>query len=183
MSTLKDISPVTRAMHEHAFEAATTELRYHIERRDRLNDRIRFGLIALNGASLLALIGALGGDGEAAHWLGFTSTNAMISACCFTFGLLAAGLSVTSQQTVTIKEAGDASARALVLSRLLALYEQPSTSENHERLGKAMEEYSGLELTGFQFNPRSFTAQGLAASAWLIGIAIPLLYALSIRIF
>ena len=88
MTKLRDISPVNLAMHQFEQRAAEDELRYLMQRRDAQNEKIRFGLIALNGGSLLALMGALGGAGNAASWLGFTPQNALISSASFVLGLI-----------------------------------------------------------------------------------------------
>lgn len=101
MTKLSDISPVNLAMHQFEQRAAEDELRYLMQRRDAQNEKIRFGLIALNGGSLLALMGALGGAGNAASWLGFTPQNALISSASFVLGLILSGIAVTSQQLVS----------------------------------------------------------------------------------
>ena len=178
MTKLSDISPVNLAMHQFEQRAAEDELRYLMQRRDAQNDKIRFGLIALNGGSLLALIGALGGNGTAASWLGFTPQNALISSASFGLGLILSGIAVVCQQNLFVTEAGDASARVQVLRRLVALYDQQATPENHDRLGEAMKEFHDLSLTGFQFSYSSIVSQNFSAGAWVMGILVPLSSAL-----
>ncbi len=178
MTKLSDISPVNLAMHQFEQRAAEDELRYLMQRRDAQNEKIRFGLIALNGGSLLALMGALGGAGNAASWLGFTPQNALISSASFVLGLILSGIAVTSQQNLSVTEAGDASARVQTLRRLVALYDQEATPANHDHLGKAMAEFHNLPLTGFQFSNSAIWAQNFSAGAWLMGILLPLSTAL-----
>lgn len=178
MTKLSDISPVNLAMHQFEQRAAEDELRYLMQRRDAQNEKIRFGLIALNGGSLLALMGALGGAGNAASWLGFTPQNALISSASFVLGLILSGIAVTSQQNLSVIEAGDASARVQTLRRLVALYDQEATPDNHDRLGNAMAEFHNLPLTGFQFSNSAIWAQNFSAGAWLMGILLPLSTAL-----
>ncbi|HEY6917547.1 MAG TPA: hypothetical protein VI381_07900 [Allosphingosinicella sp.] len=177
---LGDIMPSLAESHAFARHAAHEELRYLIDRRDKLTDRIRFGLLALNGASLVALIGALGGGGNAAQWLGFTHNNSIFSAAAFTFGLALAGWSVVAQQSAFVREAGDGSARAQTLNRLASLYKLPATKENVERMSETMNELNDLPLTGFQFQHRSIFAQNFSAGAWFAGIALPFMTALGL---
>jgi hypothetical protein len=174
MLTLREVFPVNLAMHELEQKSADEELRYLIERRDQTNDKIRFGVLTLNGGSLLALIGALGGEGKAAIWLGFTPKISLISACCFVTGLILTGFAINVQLNQSTKESGDAVSRSITLRRLVSLYDQQATPENHNRLEETMNGLHKLPLTGFQFSETASIAQHTTSSAWLAGILIPL---------
>ncbi len=174
MTKLKDDLSVNLAMHQFELEAAEAELQYFLRRRDETSDKIRFGLIALNGASIIALLSALGGGGTAANWLGFNDQNALWSALLFVIGLASAGHSINTQQNLSTKESGDASARAQTLRRLVSLYEEEKTHERLENYSKTLAQFHGLPLTGFQFSHRAILAQHVSGGAWLAGILIPL---------
>ncbi|GEM71133.1 hypothetical protein SAQ01S_08990 [Sphingomonas aquatilis NBRC 16722] len=66
---------------DHNFSRARYE--YLVTRRDQMQDRLRFGAMALNGASLAGLMAAMGGDGKAASWAGLSGTVALWSATAF----------------------------------------------------------------------------------------------------
>ena len=178
--TLGDAFASLAEAHRHRRDVARDELAYFIERRDKLTERMRFGLAALNGASLVALISALGGKGEAAIWLGFTHENAIWSASAFTLGLILTGYSVYAQQNLYIREAGDAVTRASTLAGLASRYNLTATKGNVEELGEALTSEASLPLVGFQYSPTSIWAQNLASGAWLMGILTPLLYAICV---
>lgn len=175
MTKLKDNLVVNLAMHQFDLAAAENELQYFIRRRDEANEKLRFGLVGLNGASLVALLSALGGRGSAATWLGFTPQNALFSALLFVAGLMLAGYSINTQQNLSTTESGDASARVQTLRRLVALYEQDNTQANNDRYGETLAEYHKLPLTGFQFSSWAITAQHFSGGVWLAGILIPLM--------
>ena len=162
-------------MHERALLESLAQLDYHRKRRDELTDKIRFSLAGLNGASLIALLSALGGSGQAASWLGFNSSNVVWSASAFTIGLLLAGSALFSQQNRTTREAGDASQRAAAINSLAALYSLPSTKENSDNLGSAMAAFHDAPLTGFQYSVAAIIAQNFSAGFWFIGIAVPII--------
>lgn len=182
MRTLGELVPSNALMHRHVLENATADLQYLVSRRDQLTEKIRFGLVALNGGSLVALLGALGGSGQAAAWLGFSSGTALISAVSFSVGLLLAGWSLTSQQNLSIEESGDAFARVAMIQRLVIGYELVDSQENRDHLEALMIEYEQLPLVGFRFRNRSIFAQNFSAGLWFFGIAVPLGSALGIRI-
>lgn len=94
-----------------------------IKRRDDVGDKLRFGVITLNAGSLLALLSALGGDGNAAQWLGFTKDNAALSAAAFVAGLVLSSVAIIIEQNRATREAGDAYARYSRAGLVVALNE------------------------------------------------------------
>lgn len=175
MPTLGEMLPVTAHIHQGDLAAAREEFRYLAARRDQLTDKIRFGLIALNGGSLLALLSAMGGGGEAARWLGFTPQIALASAVAFATGLCLAGVSVTAQQNLSQTETGDAYSRMQKLSILVALHKDEHSPEAREKAIDVFEEYAQLPLTGFQYSLWSIISQNFSAGLWIVGILYPLL--------
>ena len=175
---IADASAVNIAMYVTEGEMAAKRVVHLMERRDRIAERLQFGVLALNGGSLIALIGALGGDGAAAAWLGFNPERVQQSAVAFVIGATAAAVSLVLEVNLAKVEAGHAEARFLTVTRLRALHEAPMTPENHERVGVAMKEYQALPLVGFQYSNPALWANALAGGAWLAGMAIPLFHAL-----
>lgn len=175
---LSEAYPVNFALQTATRELVVGEAAYHLKRRDDISDKIRFGLVGLNGASILALLSALGGSGEAAKWLGFTPVTSVISALCFTTGLVLAGRSIFSAQIIAINEAGDASARASNIGGLIALYEGANTQDNYEELRRTADDYHKLPVTGFKYSTWDTSFRHFAALSWFLGIALPLFSAL-----
>jgi hypothetical protein len=149
-----------------------------IRGRDERADKLRFGIIALNAGSLLALLSALGGEGQAAKWLGFTASNATLAAGAFVGGLILGSASVFFQQNSSTREAGDAFKRYAHAGLVVALSEAVNSEDNRARLSELREGYANLPLVGFRQSILSVVCQNAAQGLWLLGIAIPLMRAL-----
>lgn len=170
-----DAVATNAAMHRRDLDIAAQQYMYFIQRRDNLIEKMRFGLVTLNGGSLIALISVLGGDGSAATWLGFTPGNAIISALSFTLGTILAGKSLDSQTNHYVQEAGDQNTRLSAYVALTALCESPLSESSYDNYGRALEATKDLPLTGFQYSWFAIHAQHLAAGAWFTGIGTPLI--------
>lgn len=173
--TIEEFDAVNAAMFAADQELATRRYEYLISRRDQSLEKLRFGLLALNGASLIALISALGGDGTAATWLGFNADRARYSAAAFIIGAVCGGISILIESNLQRVEAGDAMARHSTLNRLTALYSAKFTKENYDRVGPVMEEYHNLPLIDFRYSIPAIVALNASAGAWLFGVAMPLI--------
>ncbi|NII58981.1 hypothetical protein [Sphingomonas aerolata] len=171
---LKDLIPVNASM--FAADAALSRARfeYLANRRDQMLDRLRFGYTALNSASLLGLVGMLGGDGKAAAWVGFNPERARQSAAAFALGIIITGVASWIEGERYRTEAGDAFARQSAATTLVALYEGPADEANRERAGKALEAYSKLPLVDFQYSAVAIALQNIGGACWLFGIGVPL---------
>ncbi|MFN4095490.1 MAG: hypothetical protein ACK4GG_01825 [Sphingomonas sp.] len=176
--TIAEFDPVNAALFAADQELATRRYEYLISRRDQSLEKLRFGLLALNGASLVALISALGGDGTAATWLGFDADRARYSAAAFILGTVCGGVSIIVESNLQRVEAGDAVARQSTLNRLTALYSAKFTKGNYDRVGPVMEEYHKLPLVDFRYSIPALISLNASAGAWLFGVAMPLLAAL-----
>jgi len=166
--------PVNLTMHKHEREVADAEYRYLVQRRDEFSQKIRFGTLALNAGSLIALLGLVGGEGSAAIWLGFTKEIVLYSAIAFTVGLIFSGISINAQQNLMMKESGDAAQKAISLNGLVARYDGEHNEENNAEYGKHMNAYHEMPLTGFQYSNLAIWCQNFAGGAWLAGILMPL---------
>jgi len=172
--TIAEMMPSLAETHRVGRDQALKELAYYYDRRDKLFERIRFGVLTLNGASLIALISALGGTGAAATWLGFTQDNVIYSAAAFTLGTIAAGVGIAAQQFHYQREALDGFLRASALSSLAAHYERKASPEALDKHEQDMDALAKLPLTGFQHSHVAIWAQNFSQGAWLAGILVPL---------
>lgn len=174
LRSVKEAFPVAYRLRLTEQEAAHLEERYQRERRDGLTARIRGSLVALHGASLVALLGLIGGDASGARWLGIGREPLALSAVLFILGLLGAGWSLTAEQTLAIEDSGDALSRAGHLDRITALFENTFTPQNHAQLEKAEKEFESAPLSGFKYSMWAIAAQHLSGAAWLLGVIIPI---------
>jgi len=170
------------ARHRHDLLAAEADRQYFLQRRDQFSERLLLGVLALNGAALVALIGILGGKGKVAEALGFTPTVALFSVMSFVLGIALAGFASNERENVYVNEAGAASVKAQKLSALCASGEAPLNNENHENYGTAMKLYHDAELVGHQWSAGSIRARHWSGGAWLAGISAPLIIKLGEQI-
>lgn len=171
---IKDVLAPNFFMHQHELAWAVEDYRYLRQRRDQLSEKLKIGLVALNGASLVALLGALGGSGAAATWIGLTSKTTLWSAAAFSAGLCLAGHALNTTDRVYGREAADAYARMSGLVRLTSIGERPNTEASSNAYRDVHKEVTDLPLVGFNWSWRSIIAQSFAGGFWLLGIAFPL---------
>lgn len=179
MPKLKEVNPFGYELNLQNRNISLGERDYLIQRRDQLQDKINFGLIALNGASLVALLSLLAGKGEASKALGFSGFNALWSATGFTVGLLLAAYAIARSHSVSIDEASNANTRLIKLSALVAHYENETSTEVFERNEELFNNYVAVPLTGFTYSRRAILAQSFSAWAWFFGLVTPLATALA----
>ncbi|WP_294211328.1 hypothetical protein [uncultured Sphingomonas sp.] len=144
---------------------------YLVTRRDQMQDRLRFGAMALNGASLAGLMAAMGGDGKAASWAGLSGTVALWSATAFILGITCAGVAALIASNKYTTESGDAFKRYMTAKRLAATYE----GGDWDQASGAMEEHHESPLVDFQYSTASIALQNAAHGCWLAGICLPVL--------
>ena len=173
-STLAEANPVNATYYAKEADLAAARFSYLVERRDQLQEKLRMGVLALNGASLIGLLSALGGEGQAAIWLGFTSENAKYSAASLAGLLIAAGISAIVQSNLFTKEAGDANTRRSQASWLTSFHAAEATEANWDKLELLADEFGNAPIVDFQYSLAAIILQNLAGGAWLAGILIPM---------
>jgi hypothetical protein len=176
--TIGSIIPFNAAVSQDELKLATGRFEYLSARKDQAGEKIRFGIFALNGASLVALMSTLAGEGSAATWLGFTASNSAMSAAGFAVGASLAGAALIREAGRQDVEAAHAFARQLKLSQIVALYSSEATDVNFRNLNELKAEYNELPLVGFGYSKIAIALQNLACGAWLLGMTIPLVQAL-----
>lgn len=176
-------SKVLFTIHRCDLSEAIDDRRYFIQRRDQLSEKLNMGILVLNGGSLVALLGLLGGDGHAAQWLGFTPAISLFSAVAFVVGLALAGHALNERELHYIQEASDANSRSKLLRRLVALGEAPMEPESHEEYGEVLQESHKLPLVGFQWSKNSTFARHWAGGAWLSGVLAPLMMSIGPKLW
>ncbi|MCH2240047.1 MAG: hypothetical protein MK060_19415 [Blastomonas sp.] len=166
--------PTNFAEHQLAHDAAEADRRYMLQRRDQFSERLLFGAMALNGASIVALLGVLA-SADASAALGFNSAISIWSAASFIVGMVLAGYAANEREIVYIEEAGDAGAWAQAHAVLSAFRDQAFIDEYRKRYSSALKRIGKLQAVGYQWSPASTKAHYRAGGAWLMGITAPLL--------
>ncbi|WP_157973143.1 hypothetical protein [Blastomonas sp. UPD001] len=160
--------------HQLHHEAAEADRRYMLQRRDQFSERLILGVLALNGGSLVALLGVLGSKSTASA-LGFTPGISIFSVSAFVVGIVLSGFAANQRETVYMNEASDAGVKVHALVSLTSHRDDQLTNDNWARYGASLDEMRDVPVVGFQWNALSIYARHLAGGAWLSGITAPLL--------
>lgn len=157
-------------------EQAWSIARYQREQSDKLTSQIRFGLTAVNAASLVTVLN-LGHSLE-----GVGATAIAWSAMFFLLGTLFAGCSLLAQQNHEIIKAGNANARAITLNHAVSLSKYPPQTPEYGRLREATDEAHTLNMQTFQPSYYAIALQSLGMGMWIggaIAVAWPALVVVS----
>lgn len=172
--TVGEGDPYNQVVSADAVEFDTRRFEYAVQRRDALIDRIRFGALTLNGASLVGLLAALGGNGQAAKWLGFTPDITLLSASLFAGGVVFAGLSILLEANRCTGQAADAYLRRQAAVSFKASYAQRLSKEGLAKSERLLNAYTKAPLVDFGYSKLGNVAQSLSTSFWITGLAMPL---------
>lgn len=173
--TMRELFRINHAFAAINLERDRAEHDRLLARRDDLRDKLRSGLTALNGGSLVALMAALNGDGTAAGWIGIDVHNAKWIAASFALGLVAAGIAYRLDESATGYEVADSINRVGSSERQIALYEGSATDELIEKVGREMNAYATLPVVGHRVQGKTIVALALSQFFWATGIFIPLI--------
>lgn len=147
-------------------ESAWQIAHYERGQRDEYTSKLRFGLAALNAASLVTILNL------APATLVVGATVSLLSSFLFLVGTALAGYSLLSHQTHLILLAGSTSARALSLDRAVSLTSYPVGSREHDLLGIAMDEAHGYQGQTYTFSNRALNCQWGSAVIWILACAV-----------
>jgi hypothetical protein len=172
--TFADALPTNFAEHQLAYEAAEADRRYMMQRRDQFSERLLLGAMALNGASIVALLGIVA-SADAGAALGFNPAISLWSAGSFIAGMVLSAHAASEREIAYIGEASDASEQVHAHAVLPAFRDQAFTDEHRVRYRSALDRLGKVRAVGFQWSPASIKAHYRAAGAWLMGITAPLL--------
>jgi hypothetical protein len=144
-------------------EAVAQHLR---SQRDDLTSKIRFGLVALNGASVVAVLTLYGSLKNDLAGLGITSGAVMWAVGFFVVGVVCAGLCLSSHQNQLVIAAGQAEARAITCGTAVDLSAQNPIPK---QLGEILEDLRKHSLPSASYSRAAIWLQQSAASLWLGG--------------
>ena len=176
---IKDVSAANAAWLERQAAMAEARYAYHVDRRDRTQERLRYGVFTLNAGSMLAIIAATGGDGAAVTWLGFNPQRLLVTAGLFTGGAVAAGLSIWAHHLRTIKDPSDALGASAAYTDALTFMEMPARAENQQRFMDKLAALKTAPVADFSYSIVAIILQGIAGALWLVAIALPLFHAVT----
>lgn len=155
-----------RVVLERDRETAWQIAQYERGQRDQYTSKMRFGLAALNAASMVTIlnIGAL--------LNGVEPVALLASAGLFFLGTILAGYSLKAHQDHLFGLEGTAHTRVIALDRALSLEPFPRGSPEREYLKPTMAEADDFEMKTYGESAIALKAQQWSSWAWIIGAAV-----------
>ena len=165
---LRDVFGYNAARADAESALALNRYQYLIEQRDKLNERIRFGILTLNGASLVALASILG-DSAKIDSLGLTANSIGYASIMFGLGLICAALSIWSNSNQAIFAPAEAYELLAKAEHKRAQLEQICSERAEEEYRKSLEE-TPSKSPDFAFSKMTIALANAAGSIWLGGL-------------
>jgi len=173
---MRDLYGYNALIADDELAVANERYRYALERRDKLQDKIRFGSLALNGATLAAMLGIVGNAQETLRSLGVTSELVRQAIALLVIGMTLSGVSVWWSSICLVKWSAGEFSHAASARHRAALMEQV--------LSEAAETHFSEALTdrppppGFQYSKVDQLLTNAGGSCWaaaMLSLAWPLL--------
>lgn len=168
LPALRDIYRVNATLADEELFITTRRYEQTIDRRDKLRERTRFGLLALNAASLAALLSSLGS--QWATRLQFTEADIAQTVLCFLVGLMAGAVAIWWSGITATQDAASDFENLLEVRQRKAEYDGAATPEAELKLinrpvpeSKIPPDYRWSKIDNLLTN--------LAGSAWLGAVA------------
>lgn len=132
LPALRDIYRYSASMADEELALTTRRYEQTLERRDKLRERIRFGLLALNATSLAAVFGSLG-----SKWVtkfGITDSDIAQTMTLFIIGLMAGASAIWWSGITATKDAANDFENLLEVRARKAEYDAAATVEAEQKL-------------------------------------------------
>lgn len=132
LPALREIYRVSAALADEELGLTTRYYEQTVDRRDKLRERTRFGLLALNAASLAALLSSLG-----SQWvtkLQISEADIAQTALCFLVGLMAGATAIWWSGITATRDAASDFENLLAVSQRKADYDGAATVEAEMKL-------------------------------------------------
>lgn len=165
---LRDLFGYNAAWADAEAELAVHRYEYLIEQRDKLNERIRFGILTLNAASLVALV-SLVGNKEKFGILGLEPSAIGVAALMFGLGLACAAVAIWSNSNQAISAPASAYQILIAAEHKRAQLEQRCGERAEEEFGQLLDE-KPHPSPDFAFSPLTIWLTNTAGSIWLVGL-------------
>lgn len=136
------------------------------ERAYQLEDKIRFGLLALNAGSILAIVAAASKDGLAGA-LQLTPSELVVPIITLLGGVVTVGASLWLQRSSELLHAADAYKRVMAASSVQSSIEMPMTEETLAAHKALVEDYHAAPLVGFQWSKPVTWLQAISMGCWV----------------
>ena len=165
---LRDLFGYNAAQADSEAELAARRYEYLIEQRDKLNEKIRFGILTLNAASLVALA-SLVGDEKKMTFLGLTASDVGYAALIFGLGLACAAVAIWSNSNQAISAPARAYEILIKAANKRAHMDQRCGERAEDEFRKLLDE-KPIPSPDFAFSKLTIWSTNAAGSIWLGGL-------------
>lgn len=173
--SLGEVYSYQAAIEREELARASQRYVYALERRDKLADRVRFGSLALNGATLAALLGVIGNAKAGLLALGVTDLGVRTAVVMLVIGMVQSALGVWWSGMCFTKWAGEEAGRLYDARHRAALMEMKLDDWSRQKLAELLDtprEAGGFEQSRIDVmlcnGGGSFWIGAMAALGWPI---------------
>ena len=165
---LRDLYGYSASVAESDAELAMRRYEYALEQRDKLNERIRFGCLTLNAASLVAL-GTLAQNIDKVVDFGLSKTTITGVAALFGMGLAFGALAIWSNGSHYVDLAAQAFKFRLDTAHRSALYQAKISERAEDEVSEELKK-APPSAPAFAYSTRTITLTNFSGCFWLVGL-------------
>jgi len=154
----------------NAVEMAAADRRfdYLLQRREKLAERISFGMIALNAGTLVAVVTAAGSSSGFAQHLSDRTVALVVTACCI--GIVAAIVSIFCDSLNVTGMASTEYSRLAHLRQTHVILESELNQDTADKLGTQVEQLPQHVARDFAYSRAAIWLLNASGFCWLIGV-------------
>ena len=165
---LRDLFGYSASIAESDAELAMRRYEYALEQRDKLNERIRFGCLTLNAASLIA-VGTLLQNFDKFEKLGFDKTTLVGAVAFFAVGLAVGAIAIWSNGNHYVQLAAEAFEFRINTAHRSALFQNRISERAEDDVAEELKK-PAQSAPDFAYSPLTITLTNFSGSCWLTGL-------------
>ena len=166
---LRDIYGYSASVAESDAELAMRRYEYALEQRDKLNERIRFGCLTLNAASLVAMA-TLAQNLEKVEQFGLGKSTISGASILFGIGLALGALAIWSNGNHFVSLAAEAFKFRIDANHRSALYQARISENAEDEVAKKLQEVPPA-VPAFAYSSLTIGLTNSSGSCWLTGLS------------
>lgn len=170
LPTLREVYRYNASQADAAAALAVRRYEALLEQRDRLTERMRFGVLSLNAASLIALAALIGDKAKLAQ-LGLSPKIVVVSAVFFVVGSVMSAIAIRMAAIHMTTQAPVASQRVLDSRALVALVDSSCSMQAEEDFQKALAARTDKVDPDYAWSFAVINVTSWAEGCWLGGVS------------
>jgi hypothetical protein len=171
---MRELYGYNAAIADEELSFATARCIDALDRRHRLQERVRFGTLALNSATLLALMTITANDSKNLTLIGLDAGTVVGAIALFILGTMLSGLAIWTSTNHYIEVTGSAAEHVYAARHKKALFEMTADNEADLKI-KAALDLPARELWDYKFSKLDIILFNASGIMWLVGTGMLLL--------